>query len=253
MTETRVLSYNVRHADADDGHDRWYNRRDAVGALLGAHAPDVFGLQEALPEQTAFLADQLPAYRLVDGAPDGHGEGCPIAWRRDRYEAVDDGMFWLSENPDADTPAAGWDARYPRIVVWVRLRGADGDIVVSNTHFDHRGDTAREESARLSRARLQTIAGDTPLLLLGDLNCTAGTTPHAILTERLTDAAQEATVRHGPKTSLTDFARLLQDRRIDYILVDGFDVEAFATLADRDDRGRYPSDHLPVLARLARP
>jgi len=31
----------------------------------------------------------------------------------------------------------------------------------------------------------------------------------------------------------------------------GVTVEAFATLADRDDRGRYPSDHLPVVMRAS--
>ncbi len=253
MTETRVLSYNVRHADADDGHDRWYNRRDAVGSLLGAHAPDIFALQEALSEQTAFLDDQLETYRFLEGAPDGHAEGCPIAWRTDRFERVDDGIFWLSEAPEAETPAAGWDGRYSRIAVWARLQDTDGEFLVMNTHFDHRGDRARRKSAALIRDRLQNLAASIPSLLVGDLNCTSGADPYDILTEQLADAADEAAVRHGPTTSLTDFSRLLLNRRIDHILADGFEVAAFATLSDRDDRGRYPSDHLPVMARLQRP
>lgn len=252
MNETRVLSYNVRHADANDGHDRWYNRCDAVGSLLGAHAPAVFALQETLPKQTAFLEDRLQSYRFIEGSPDGHAEGCPIAWRTDRFELVEDGSFWLSESPEAEAPAVGWDGRYSRIAVWARLRDTNGEFVVLNTHFDHRGDQARRESAALVRDRLPDLAVDSPSLLVGDLNCTPGTDPHVILTERLADAAREATVRHGPTTSLTDFDRLLHNRRIDHILVDGFEVAAFATLADRDDRGRYPSDHLPVMARLHR-
>jgi endonuclease/exonuclease/phosphatase family metal-dependent hydrolase len=70
-------------------------------------------------------------------------------------------------------------------------------------------------------------------------------------TVALRDAAAVADLRHGPETSLTDFARLIDGRRIDHALISpGVDVDAFATLADRDDRGRYPSDHLPILARV---
>ncbi|GAA0517720.1 Metal-dependent hydrolase, endonuclease/exonuclease/phosphatase family [Halorubrum aquaticum] len=125
-----------------------------------------------------------------------------------------------------------------------------------------------------------------PRVLVGDFNCTPGSDPHRILTGKrpeaadgpdggangdpddgeigatvggstvdtenaLRDAAATADVRHGPRTSLTDFSRLIDGRRIDHVLVSpDVDAEAFATLADRDDRGRYPSDHLPVFARL---
>jgi len=110
--------------------------------------------------------------------------------------------------------------------------------------------------------------GSLPVVLVGDLNCTPGSNPHRILlgddpetdTDSptgnddlvLRDAAAVADLRHGPKTSLTDFARLIDGRRIDHALVSSaVDVEAFATLADRDDRGRYPSDHLPILLRAS--
>ncbi|SMO56947.1 endonuclease/exonuclease/phosphatase family protein [Halorubrum cibi] len=113
-----------------------------------------------------------------------------------------------------------------------------------------------------------------PRVLVGDLNCTPGSDPHRILTgnppkaddgpgdetsggsdhdtkDALRDAAATADVRHGPRTSLTDFSRLIDNRRIDHVFVSSdVETEAFATLADRDDRGRYPSDHLPVFARL---
>ena len=117
-------------------------------------------------------------------------------------------------------------------------------------------------------------AGRVPRVLVGDFNCTAGSDPYRVLTGAdpgtnegsavvpdgtpddgangtLRDAAAIADVRHGPRTSLTDFSRLIDNRRIDHVLVSpGVGAEAFATLADRDDRGRFPSDHLPVFARL---
>jgi len=159
-------------------------------------------------------------------------------------------------------------------------------FLVANTHFDHVSTRARRESARLLRRRLPEIAGDAdgtitgaeadrplPVVLCGDLNCTPESDPHQILTGRddggesdadeiggrdgvirFRDAAAAADLRHGPATSLTDFAQLIDSRRIDHVLVSpAVDVEAFATLTDRDDRGRYPSDHLPVLAKVTLP
>ena len=283
MTAIRVLSYNVRYANRGDHHDAWHDRRDAVARLVRFHRPDIAAFQEPLPDQRDDLRERLPAYEFAGRGrdADGEGEGCPIAVRSERWEVVEDGTFWLSETPDE--PSTGWDASYPRIATWARIRAVDGGagLRVVNTHFDHVSARARRESARLLRERIPEIGGgagsrrETPIVLVGDLNCTPGSEPHRILVgddsgsdggtlgeatddapaindpPALRDAAAAADLRHGPETSLTDFARLIDGRRIDHALVSpGVSVDAFATLADRDDRGRYPSDHLPILARL---
>ncbi|ELZ51746.1 endonuclease/exonuclease/phosphatase [Halorubrum coriense DSM 10284] len=279
MTAIRVLSYNVRYANRGDHHDAWHDRRDAVGRLVRFHRPDVAAFQEPVPEQRRDLRQRLPEYEFVGRGreADGEGEGCPIGVRSDRWAVVDSDTFWLSETPE--TPSTGWGATHPRIATWARVRDREsGDALrVVNTHFDHVSADARREAARLLRERVPEIAtsdgvetaGEAPVVLVGDLNCTPGSDPHRILVgddaERdadapgtatdapaLRDAAAAADLRHGPETSLTDFARLIDGRRIDHALVSpGVSVEAFATLTDRDDRGRYPSDHLPVLARLS--
>ncbi|MDZ5811894.1 endonuclease/exonuclease/phosphatase family protein [Halorubrum sp. AD140] len=285
MTAIRVLSYNVRYANRGDHHDAWHERRDAIGRLVRFHRPDVAAFQEPLPDQRADLRERLSSYEFVGRGrkADGEGEGCPIAVRSDRWAVVASDTFWLSETPNE--PSIGWDADYPRIATWARVRAADRDpgapaeLLVVNTHFDHVSARARRESARLLRERLPALVranstgGDAgrsvPLVLVGDLNCTPGSDPHRILLGdgpeaafegagsaddagiALRDAAATAELRHGPQTSLTDFSRLIHGRRIDHALVTPeLDVEAFATLTDRDDRGRYPSDHLPILTRL---
>ena len=277
MTGTRVLSYNVRYANRGDHHDAWHDRRDAVGRLVRFHRPDVAAFQEPLPEQRDDLRERLPGYEFVGRGREagGEGEGCPIAVRSDRWEVTESDTFWLSETPGE--PSTGWDASYPRIATWARVRTVDGgaELLVVNTHFDHVSAHARRESARLLRERVpETAAADggdsdetPPVVLVGDLNCTPGSEPHRVLvgdesgtregattgdTLSLRDAAPAADLRHGPETSLTDFARLIDGRRIDHALVSPeVAVDAFATLTDRDDRGRYPSDHLPILARLS--
>ena len=285
MTRLRAMSYNVRYANRYDHHDVWAMRRDGLATLVRFHDPDVIGFQEPLPDQRDDLEDRLPGYEFVGRGrlADGTGEACPIAVRHDRWRVVEGDTFWLSETPEE--PSTGWGATHPRIATWihVRPRGDNGSgedrghgdesdgICFLTTHLDHESERARLEGARLIRRRLPELADGRPVVLVGDLNCTAGSPPHAALigengegdeaegssaeTESegaaLVDAAAAATLRHGPATSVTDFDTLIANRRIDHVLVSpGVEVDAFATLADRDDRGRYPSDHLPVLARL---
>ena len=272
MSRVRVLSYNVRYDNRHDVHDAWHERRDGVTDVVRFHRPDVVAFQEVLPNQRRDLRDRLAAYTFVGRGrePDDEGESCPIGVRTDRWVVADHGTFWLSPTPDE--PSSGWDAAHPRIATWAQIRPASRDVadtasfLVANTHFDHVSARARVESARLLGERVPSIAADAaseragtddtgvtpPIVLVGDLNCTPGSEPHTVVTDStLRDAAADAAVRHGPQTSLTDYATLIENRRIDHVLVSPtVDVEAFGTLTDRDDRGRYPSDHLPVLTRL---
>ena len=282
------VRYANRHDGHDAWHARRdgvadlirFHRPDVVGLqepLPGQRAD----LRDRLPEYDLFGRG-----RKRDDAD----EGCPIGIRTDRWRVTDDGTFWLSETPtkpstgwDAAHPRiASWVRIRPREAADGSTASGDPSVLVVNTHLDHVGSRARRESARLLRERISDLAatggagrpadgGENPVgeaervprVLVGDFNCTAGSEPHRILTgadagttddgtdDTLRDAAEIADVRHGPRTSLTDFSRLIDNRRIDHVLVSaGVDAAAFATLADRDDRGRFPSDHLPVLARL---
>src|SRR3712207_6150887 len=44
----RVMSFNVRYGDADDGNDAWKFRRDLVARTIRRFDPDLLGVQEAL-------------------------------------------------------------------------------------------------------------------------------------------------------------------------------------------------------------
>ena len=107
------------------------------------------------------------------GRDDGKeaGEYSAILYRKSRFRLLKTETFWLS--PEPDKPGSkGWDAAYPRIVTWARFR----DLVSGrtffhfNTHFDHRGERARVESASLILRKVGEIARDQPFLLTGDFN-----------------------------------------------------------------------------------
>jgi len=259
----RVLSFNVRYDTEADGERAWHARRDLVASVVRFHRPDVVGLQEPLAHQFADLRERVPGYAWVGvGRLDGGtaGEFGPVGLRADRFDVRDDGAFWLSETPEAPG-SVGWDADCPRMITWARARDrrTGGAFVAANTHFDHRGERARERGAVLARERLDDVAGGDPVILTGDLNCTPGSLPVALLTDaegpgrRLVDAAAAATwPRHGPSATFDQFGGD-PDRRIDYVLVSPeVAVHQFGVIADHWD-GRVPSDHRPVLAEVSLP
>ncbi len=252
----RVMSFNIRLNVSGDGLNAWPYRKDLAASMLHLHQPDVIGLQEALSDQVDDLAARLPDFAWVGvGRDDGvrKGEFAAIFYRRARLALLDQGTFWLSETPDVPG-SMGWDARCIRIATWAKFRDTATDAVFFfyNTHFDHAGEVARRESARLL---LDTVRA--PALVVGDLNCGEEAEAYRLLTRddaphRLCDAkTQSATPHHGPSATFHAFTGVLRER-IDYIfLTEGIHVLRHATLADYWDGGRYPSDHMPVVVDVA--
>ena len=52
--ELKVMSYNIRLNTEKDGTNAWMYRCPATLEMLKDQQPDVFGVQEALPEQVRF-------------------------------------------------------------------------------------------------------------------------------------------------------------------------------------------------------
>ncbi|MFB6125960.1 MAG: endonuclease/exonuclease/phosphatase family protein [Halolamina sp.] len=250
----RALSLNLRLDRASDGDDAWPARREQVVGCVRVHRPDCLALQEALPEQLAFLRRSLPEYEFhaVGRRADGGGERVPVGWRTDRFEAVGTDAFWLSPTPDE--PGSRFpEAAHPRVTTAVTLRDRDsenGDAVrLVSTHFDHEAASARARSAALLADRLADA--DRPTLLLGDLNCEPGEEPYRRLAAALTPARAAADRTYGPTATFHDFTGE-PTVAIDHGFVAGFPVSTFAALPDRNEDG-YPSDHFPVVVDVEKP
>src|SRR4030095_2184270 len=183
----RVMSFNLRYNNPGDGPNSWPLRKSWVAQLIRFHDADVIGVQEALDGMLADLDTLLPEYSRVGvGRTDGKmkGEDSAILYKRDRLEVLENNTFWLSPTPEVPG-SKGWDAALERIATWGRFRDrATGCTYVHlNTHFDHMGEHARQESARLIRERLATIdAAGSPLVMTGDLNSRPTSVGYRILT-----------------------------------------------------------------------
>jgi len=258
QTGLSVLTYNIRYDNPGDGDDAWPKRRYHLAAQLRFFAPDIFGIQEGLHRQLVYLNEQLPAYTRVGvGRDDGReaGEYSALFFLKKRFGLIASGTFWLSETPDS--VSKGWDAALPRICTYARLHDslAGKNVWVFNTHFDHIGVEARRRSAELivKKIREKNTAGE-QVVLMGDFNAVPQDEPIAVLTREMLDArAVSGEPPFGPEGTFNGFKfGEPVEKRIDDIFLSGMvlKVKQHAVLSDSRNC-HYPSDHLPVLARMA--
>ena len=167
--------------------------------------------------------------------------------------------FWLSESPD-EPGSKSWDSSLPRIATWAHfVTSSDGrELFVLNTHFDHRGEQARLESARMIKEQVSKLANRLPVIVMGDLNATSEQPPLVLLSDTpLSDGRSlhdgfrhSIQPHHGPTSTWTGFTKIEAQRRIDYIFAsEDLPIHYHAILTDKLEN-RYPSDHLPVLVEV---
>ena len=260
----KLMSFNIRYGSANDGANRWDNRNELVIETIRTFDPDLLGTQEVLGFQADFLKDRLEGYGFHGvGRDDGasKGEFAPVMYKLNRFDLVDSGHFWLSENPD-EPGSKSWDAALPRLVSWVVLQDKKNnykEFVFANTHWDHVGKVARLESAKLMRERAEEVLYEgLPVIVCGDFNTTEEGEPYKALVlgegfngKPLVDSYR--VIHPEPQNDEATFGGWVgrrSGRRIDWILHSG-DIRTLNSAINYSrDGDRYPSDHYPVEAAL---
>lgn len=252
--DLRLLTYNIRRDTRADGPDRWRHRRDRVAATL--RDVDLAGLQEVKRGQLLDLWLQAPRHRFAGvGRADGRhaGEHVPVFWRADRWVLEAQGHFWLSRTPDVAGSRDHADA-VTRMATWVRLHERWGRrrVFVLNTHLDHRVEAAHDEGAVQVRAAVDDLAGDLPVVVTGDLNAEPDSTAFATLVGpghrvALHDAFALAPHHEGPEPTLNSWRGPRPGKRIDVVLLSEHWAVSAYRVDDSTLRGRFPSDHYPVV------
>lgn len=251
-TQIKVISYNIRMGEADDGANSWQYRSPATIGMLEEQLPDVFGIQEAFGYQVEFITKNVKNYKSKGvGREDGKekGEFMSIFWNRKSTKLLKWGTFWLSETPDK--PSMGWDAACKRTATWALMRDKKSGkrYYFVNTHLDHVGKEARKRGLQLIVDRIDDINPEGyPMVLTGDFNVT----PDNPCLEDL-DKIMESTRKIARKS---DFEGTFNgwgksDKVIDYIYVSGFsDVPEYRTLKKTYAGKPFISDHYPIMSVL---
>lgn len=254
----KLMTYNIRLDLASDGENAWSNRKDYFCSQLAFYEPDVFGIQEALPNQVIAIASALPKYNHVGIGRDGIGKGesSNIFYKKDRFELLQGSTFWLSETPEV--MSKGWDAALNRVCTYALLKDKKTKqfFWVFNTHFDHIGELARTNSIKLILSKIKTLnTKNYPVFFMGDFNSEPTEGRIVNLKKEMLDTYDVSIEKpFGPTGTFNAFKHNeAVTKRIDYIFIsknNNLKVLKFAILSDSKDL-KYPSDHLPVYAEIS--
>jgi endonuclease/exonuclease/phosphatase family metal-dependent hydrolase len=254
------MTFNIRYSTKADSLNAWSYRKDNVASQILYHEAHIIGMQEALHEQMLDLQERLTRFKSIGVGRDGgqKGEYSAIFYDTTRLQVLQSATFWLSETPTV-VASKSWDAALTRIVTWAKMRDRKTKKVfyAFNTHFDHIGQVARRESAKLLLQKIKEIAGNTPAILTGDFNAKPSDEPIRVIVDssnplHMVDTKKiSATPHYGPEGTFNGFQSKERDNDpIDYIFIKGkWQVRKHATISETWG-GRFASDHFAVITQV---
>ena len=251
--ELTVLSYNIRYDNPNDGENQWKYRKERVASYIKEISPDIIGMQEVLEPQLVFLDVSLKEFSYVGvGREDGKtkGEYSPILYNSNRLTLLQTDTFWLSETPKVIS--VGWDAALERICTYAQFKHKETGqkFWVFNTHFDHIGELARIQSAKLIHQKIKMLnTNNFPVIITGDFNLTPDTAPIKIFQNAYVDVMQKTPTNANNYGTFTGFDKLSNgEERIDYIFQKGLKTLKSTHIWLKTTSGGWASDHHPVQA-----
>lgn len=252
----KILCCNIRKdlpQDYETGNG-WEQRKDLCLEVIAARKGDVVCVQECTGGQFAFLRNGLgyESYGLSNPTPEYHPFNA-IFFSGTRFDMVTAGGFWLSETPHVPG-SKSWDSARPRFANWVMLKDRESgiDVVIWNSHFDHVGQTARENQARCLVEAAQAFPDTLPQLFAAD--CNANANNPAIQALKAGGWTDTYSAIHGPDDPGFTYHAFLGENyspsgpenehgKIDFIFARGPVKVVSADIIRESRNDRYPSDH----------
>lgn len=253
----KIMTYNIRLDIASDGENDWSHRKDFLNAQIQFYEPDIFGIQEAKPNQVLDMTTALNQYEHVGMGREGIGKGesSNIFYSKEKFKVIESNTFWLSETPN--NISIGWDAAYNRVCTYVLLKNKQNNkfIWVFNTHLDHIGEKAKTKGLELILSRIEKLNNNKyPVILMGDFNSEPETDRIMALKNKMNDSKTISKEKpFGPYGTFNNFKyNEATTLLIDYIFLskeNGITVNKYAVLSDSKNL-KFPSDHFPVFVEI---
>ncbi len=254
----RLTTYNIRYDTPVDGDWRWAQRKPYVFENLRRLNPDIFCVEEALPNQYQDL-NKLIGFAHV-GVPRDNGvdagEAAAIYYDRTKFSLAEAGHQWLSPTPDEPSFYPGTGNR--RVFQWAKLvEKASGRAFVAVTaHLDDGSADARVAGVRQIAAFLAAQQPGLPVFVCGDFNMAPDDPAYVAMPEDFEDSLKVAATVADPLsgTWMDDYSYVPHEnpvmQRLDYVFVRDFDVVSYAVDTTVSETGKYASDHFPVTVEL---
>ena len=256
--DLNLMTYNIRLDVASDGENAWGNRKEVLVSQLKFYSADIFGVQEALPNQVNFINEKLTNYSFVGEGRDGGniGEYSALYFNKNKITLVENGTFWLSETPNI--VSKGWDAAFPRVCTYGLFKDtmSGNQFWVFNTHLDHMGAIARKKGLELILNKIEILnTANLPIVLMGDFNLEPNSDTISFLETKMNDSYKTSIeTPFGPEGTFNAFNyESKSTNRIDYIFVSNSEeikVQKYAVL-NNSYQLKFPSDHFPVFVQLS--
>jgi len=250
--ELKVISFNIRCCDDKNGNSipERAPRLDKVTACFDA---DVIGFQEYRPAWgehiEKYYGDKYDMFLKFRTEDPSDLEAAPILWKKDKFECIKTGYFWLSDTPEIES--RGWDEVYNcyRICVYAILKEKESGeyFTFMNTHFGF-GDKGQIASAGLIYEYSKKIS-DYPTFIVGDFNMTPSSAGYAEMIKNFTDV-NAVTVNDRRSTYHGYDLTVKRDSHIDFCFIDESITPVSLKLIDETVEGKFPSDHFGLYTEL---
>lgn len=253
----KIGTYNIRIDNWSDWCNKsWRSRKYGVTDIIRKNDLDIVAVQEVNDIfQKWGLMCLLPGYDYYGMGRDSKGgfwgEQIGILWKKDKFDVLDRGRFFLSSTPNV--PSNDW-GEYITQCVWVKFSEfkTNKTFYFLCTHYNSSSDY-QIKATNLILTKLKEIGAKdkTPIILGGDFNLRSWQNVDAynLLSTNFDDANVNSLVKNndtiGTGAGFTNVIPPIKDR-IDYIFTKNITLNEVNTITDVFN-GIFPSDHLPVI------
>ena len=250
-----VMTYNILSNMEKEGRPE--DCRARMTDTILENDVDVLGTQEDGEEHSAAFIQLLGSYSVFKGDIE---EGNCIYWKTDKFNLKKKGYFYLSDTPTIKSKYD--DSNHYRTMSYVILevKETGKQFLFINTHTDYRAQEAtRTKQLSVLTSLIKKINKDNlPTVVLGDLNTYKSIDGGVSLLTFLSNnkhikLAYDVAESKGDtgSTLINNFTTRNDPYIFDYILVSIDSIcTKYYTVVDNIKDGKYPSDHLPVLAQI---
>ena len=230
--------------------------------LAGNQYPDVLTLQDVSPAWVEQFSKSGEGYKAMNEVYGYVGTGRnddddsvknPVFYKKDKFDLIDSGTFWLSETPDF--VSVGWDGRQRCVASWAILeeKVSKKKIAVISSMLDSYGNKARINGAALLVKKAAEF--DCPVLLCGDMQAASNINYVKSITEYQLFDAQKLALQGDGYTKATVNSAFGTDQvpngKSDFIFASYGDFKVVNHVVDRQKPdGGFVSNHWPLFAEF---
>jgi endonuclease/exonuclease/phosphatase family metal-dependent hydrolase len=243
----KLISFNIRCCDDEDGNSI-AERAPRLAEITKKYDAGIIAFQEYTVPWEKEIEKFYPEYDMFSKYRSQHElEAAPILWKKDMFELIDSGYFWLSDTPNVES--RGWDEKYNcwRMCEYVVLKHIESGKIFThmNTHYGF-GDKGQVASSKLIYEYSKKISQN-PTVVTGDFNMLPSSYGYIEMVKNFTDV--NAVTVNDRRTTYHGYGTV-NDEHIDYCFIDDKIKPISLKLIDELVDGKYPTDHYGLYVEL---